>query len=88
MLSNYLTTTEFNTQLVAHFDNRILRKLQYGEGNLKLNLKLKRKKKKIRTLKLKYSFNSLLQRVIVKNNEKSNKLHLKLIWVLKAGHIL
>ena len=45
MLSNYLTTTEFNTQLVAHFDNRILRKLQYGEGNLKLNLKLKRKKR-------------------------------------------
>lgn len=76
---------EFNTQIVVHVDNRILRKLQYGRGNLKLNLTLKRKKKKeIKTLKFKYSFNSLLQRVIVKNNEKSNKLHLKLIWALKG----
>lgn len=84
MLSNYLTTMEFNTQIVVHVDNRILRKLQYGRGNLKLNLTLKRKKKEIKTLKFKYSFNSLLQRVIVKNNEKSNKLHLKLIWALKG----
>lgn len=75
---------EFNTQIVVHLDNRILRKLQYGRGNLKLNLTLKRKKKEIKTLKFKYSFNSLLQRVIVKNNEKSNKLHLKLIWALKG----
>lgn len=37
---------EFNTQIVVHVDNRILRKLQYGRGNLKLNLTLKRKKRK------------------------------------------